>query len=389
MPGSSSASSSPGGGWRPRRRLAGPPISRVRRPVGLVPVGRLQGPRRRGAARGALSRPRRGPPAQPRDLPPALCDEHPPRVAARPAVPGDRPQRRDQHDPDEPRAGPRPNGRSARRPGLGGPPARRGRARSCRPTAPTPSRSTRRSSCSSRRAGASRSHSSRSSPKRRRCATAGHPLAGAFARRTAGFLAPWDGPAALVFGDGRRVGALVDRNGLRPLAFAVTRERLVAAASEAGAVPIEPAETVRRGRLGPGEMLLVDPRRGAILEDVEAKTEILRRSWRPDAPRSAFADAQASGPVRGVERRGGDRPPTGTVRPRPRAVRHLAGLDAERRQARHPDDGRRSARSRSGAWATTRRRRPGRGSTGRSPTTSARRSPRSPTRRSTPSASAR
>ena len=80
----------------------------------------------------------------------------------------------------------------------------------------------------------------------------GHPLAGAFARRTAGFLAPWDGPAALVFGDGRRVGALVDRNGLRPLAFAVTRDRLVAAASEAGAVPIAAGRDDPPRASGPG-----------------------------------------------------------------------------------------------------------------------------------------
>jgi glutamate synthase domain-containing protein 2/glutamate synthase domain-containing protein 1/glutamate synthase domain-containing protein 3 len=146
----------------------------------------------------------------------------------------------------------------------------------------------------------------------------GHPLAAAFARRTAGFAAPWDGPAALVFGDGRRVGALVDRNGLRPLAFSVTRDRLVVAASEAGAVPLTAAETIRRGRLGPGEILLVDPRGGAILEDVEAKTEILRRSWRPDAPRMTFVDRTA-----GVEERA-------TARPTPLELRHLAGLDAER-----------------------------------------------------------
>ena len=281
--------------------------------------------------------------AQPRDLPPALRDEHPPRVAARPAVPVDRPQRRDQHDPDEPRAGPRPDGRSARRPGLRRAPAASRPGRSCRPTARTPCRSTRRSSCSSRPAGASRPHSSRSSPKRRALRSTGHPLAGAFARRTAGFLAPWDGPAALVFGDGRRVGALVDRNGLRPLAFAVTRDRLVAAASEAGAVPIEPAETVRRGRLGPGELLLVDPRRGAILEDVEAKTEILRRSWRPDAPRSrvrrfrgprvgrATPDPRAAAPTVGGDRRADAR----HARPPSRRARRRA------RQARHPDDGRR------------------------------------------------
>ncbi len=166
-----------------------------------------------------------------------------------------------------------------------------------------------------------------------------HPLAGAFARRTAGFLAPWDGPAALVFGDGRRVGALVDRNGLRPLAFAITRDRVVAAASEAGAVPFAAADTIRRGRLGPGELLLVDPRRGAILEDVEAKTEILRRTWRPDEPRASFVDRPSAveDPV-AVDRpvtaeAGGDsvdregRPSVGSAM---LALRLLAGLDAER-----------------------------------------------------------
>ena len=174
----------------------------------------------------------------------------------------------------------------------------------------------------------------------------GHPLAGAFARRTAGFLAPWDGPAAIVFGDGRRVGALVDRNGLRPLAFAFTSDRLVAAASEAGAVPIEPAETVRRGRLGPGELLLVDPARGLVLEDIEAKTEVLRRSWRPDAPRTTHrdvvevvdsnavgADAQAWKPGAmplGVRPLGATPLGATPLGATPLGVRFLAGLDAER-----------------------------------------------------------
>ena len=161
----------------------------------------------------------------------------------------------------------------------------------------------------------------------------GHPLAGAFARRTAGFLAPWDGPAAIVFGDGRRVGALVDRNGLRPLAFALTADRLVAAASEAGAVPIEPAETLRRGRLGPGELLLVDPARGLILEDVEAKTEVLRRSWRPDAPRATHRDAveavEVAGPA-GTAGAAGAFVSAKGAGATPLGVRFLAGLDAER-----------------------------------------------------------
>jgi glutamate synthase (ferredoxin) len=146
-----------------------------------------------------------------------------------------------------------------------------------------------------------------------------HPHVATLRRRTAGTLAPWDGPAALVFADGRRVGALVDRNGLRPAAFAVTRDRLVAVASEAGAVPFGPAETVRRGRLGPGEMLLVEPRRRAILEDTDAKAHVLRHLPIHDAPRPVHEDsAEAAAAV--VEGRG----------PLNHRLRYLAGLDAEK-----------------------------------------------------------
>jgi glutamate synthase (NADPH/NADH) large chain/glutamate synthase (ferredoxin) len=142
-----------------------------------------------------------------------------------------------------------------------------------------------------------------------------NPLVTAHARRIAGSIAPWDGPAALVFSDGRRVGALLDRNGLRPAAYAVTRDRLVAVASEAGAIPIRADETVRRGRLGPGELIVVDTDKGLVLEDAEAKTEVLRRSWVPDAPRAAFTD----------------RAPASCPEPRtPAGLRYLAGLDAER-----------------------------------------------------------
>ncbi len=69
---------------------------------------------------------------------------------------------------------------------------------------------------------------------------------------------PWDGPAALAFSDGRFVGAALDRNGLRPSRFAVTRGGLVVAGSEVGLVDLDPEEVTHSGRLGPGEMLLVD-----------------------------------------------------------------------------------------------------------------------------------
>jgi len=75
---------------------------------------------------------------------------------------------------------------------------------------------------------------------------------------------PWDGPAALVFGDGRMVGAKLDRNGLRPLRYTRTASGLVIAGSEAGLADFEGEEVIERQRLGPGEMLLVDPAASAI-----------------------------------------------------------------------------------------------------------------------------
>ncbi len=141
-----------------------------------------------------------------------------------------------------------------------------------------------------------------------------HPHVATLRRGSAGLLAPWDGPAAIVFSDGRRVGAIMDRNGLRPAAFAVTKDNLVAVASEAGSIPLAAADTVRRGRLGPGEMLLVDPRRGAILEDSEAKSHLLRRLPIHDAPRPAHVDAIPAAPWL----------------PTPAPLRYLAGVDAEK-----------------------------------------------------------
>ncbi|HSK53144.1 MAG TPA: glutamate synthase central domain-containing protein, partial [Clostridia bacterium] len=144
-----------------------------------------------------------------------------------------------------------------------------------------------------------------------------HPHVATFRRQTAGFLAPWDGPAALVFADGRRVGAVVDRNGLRPASFSVTSGGLVAVASEAGAVPLSSSETVRRGRLGPGEMLLVDPGRRAILEDTDAKSWILRDLPIHDAPRPIHEDRPRESAIHDPALESAQ-------------LRYLAGLDAER-----------------------------------------------------------
>ena len=80
-----------------------------------------------------------------------------------------------------------------------------------------------------------------------------------FYRYHATLLEPWDGPAGVVFTDGRVVGATLDRNGLRPLRYAVADDRLVACASEAGALSLPAGAEIRRGRLGPGQMLVIDP----------------------------------------------------------------------------------------------------------------------------------
>jgi glutamate synthase (ferredoxin) len=88
---------------------------------------------------------------------------------------------------------------------------------------------------------------------------------------------PWDGPAGLVFSDGERVGAGLDRNGLRPLRVAVCEDGLVACSSEAGAVSTRGHGRVRRLRIGPGQAFLVDPAEGGALEDSAIKERLSRR----------------------------------------------------------------------------------------------------------------
>jgi glutamate synthase (NADPH/NADH) large chain len=80
---------------------------------------------------------------------------------------------------------------------------------------------------------------------------------------------PWDGPAAIAFANGRLVGAVLDRNGLRPCRFAITKSGLVVAGSEAGLVDLDPNEVTHSGRLGPGQMLVVDLEKNKVYEDEE------------------------------------------------------------------------------------------------------------------------
>ncbi len=92
------------------------------------------------------------------------------------------------------------------------------------------------------------------------------PAVQGFFRYHACLVEPWDGPAGLIFTDGLGVGAALDRNGLRPLRYAVCEDGLVVCCSEAGAVDLSGHGSVRRGRLGPGEMLFVDGSRGVLLD---------------------------------------------------------------------------------------------------------------------------
>ena len=341
-------------------------------PVGVVPDGRLQGPRRGRPARRALPGPRR---AARRSATRSSTSA----TRRTPSPPGASPSRSGR-SPTTARSTPSAAtaSRSAAAPGTA---ARGAIAAALVEAGPllSPDGSDSQSldevlELLVAPAGTSPRRSSPRCPRRSSLRRAPHPHIATLRRRTAGLLAPWDGPAAIVFSDGRRVGAILDRNGLRPASFAVTRDRLVAVASEAGAVPLDAAETVRRGRLGPGEMLLVDPGRAPILEDAEAKA---------GSCATCRSTTRRARPTRTVRRDGA------VARSGPRIAPRSATSPASTPSGPASTSRRWCSRrtSRSGAWATTRRRPASPGSTGRSPTTSARRSPRSRTRRSTPSAS--
>ena len=100
------------------------------------------------------------------------------------------------------------------------------------------------------------------------------PARRAFYEFHATFMEPWDGPANVSFTDGKIIGAVLDRNGLRPGRFYVTDDGLVVLASEAGVLDIDPAKVIRKGRLQPGRMFLVDTVAGRIKEDDEIKSEL-------------------------------------------------------------------------------------------------------------------
>jgi glutamate synthase (NADPH) large chain len=87
-------------------------------------------------------------------------------------------------------------------------------------------------------------------------------------------MEPWDGPAAVAFTDGRQIGATLDRNGLRPARYLVTKDDLVVMASEMGVLDIAEERIVKKWRLQPGKMLLIDLEQGRIIDDAEIKTQL-------------------------------------------------------------------------------------------------------------------
>ena len=108
---------------------------------------------------------------------------------------------------------------------------------------------------------------------------------------------PWDGPALLVFADGRSVGATLDRNGLRPARYCITSDGVVVMGSETGVVELEESRIVEKGRLGPGQMLAVDLEQGRLLRNWEVKQEVAERhpygQWLADHRRSLGAQPWA------------------------------------------------------------------------------------------------
>jgi glutamate synthase (NADPH/NADH) large chain len=95
-----------------------------------------------------------------------------------------------------------------------------------------------------------------------------------FYRFHAAMMEPWDGPASVAFTDGEVIGAVLDRNGLRPSRYWVTDDDLVVMASEVGVIDVDPAKIVAKGRLQPGKMFLIDTAQGRIVGDDEIKSEL-------------------------------------------------------------------------------------------------------------------
>jgi glutamate synthase (NADPH) large chain len=98
----------------------------------------------------------------------------------------------------------------------------------------------------------------------------------AFYEYHAAMMEPWDGPASIVFTDGRQIGATLDRNGLRPSRYCITEDDLVIMASESGVLPVPESKIVRKWRLQPGKMFLIDLEQGRMIDDEELKSSLAK-----------------------------------------------------------------------------------------------------------------
>ncbi len=126
---------------------------------------------------------------------------------------------------------------------------------------------------------------------------ASHPEIIDFYEYYSGIQEPWDGPALLVFSDGKKVGATLDRNGLRPARYSITRTGMVVVASEAGVVDLPEVDIVEKGRLGPGQAIAVDLETHEVLKNWEIKQRVAQKlpygEWlksRQNLPKQPFAD---------------------------------------------------------------------------------------------------
>jgi len=100
----------------------------------------------------------------------------------------------------------------------------------------------------------------------------------AFYEYHSSLMEPWDGPASMAFTDGKMIGAILDRNGLRPSRYVVTKDDMVVMASEVGVLPVDPKNVLQKGRLQPGRMFLVDTFKGRIISDEEIKNDLKTRN---------------------------------------------------------------------------------------------------------------
>ena len=168
----------------------------------------------------------------------------------------------------------------------------------------------------------------------------------AFYEFHASLLEPWDGPAAITFTDGTTVGATLDRNGLRPARYAITDDGWVVLASEAGALRLDEARIVRKGRLTPGSLLLVDTEAGTLLDDGAVK-----RALAAAHPYRAWIDAEAVqlDALRGVAAG----PPVNPDEPTLDRVHATFGWTEEDLRDGARADGDRPAPRRWARWATT------------------------------------